>query len=74
MRAIATFAAFTLLSACVPSEPRSTQYFEAHLDDAKQIVTDCRDGTVRGDECTNADIAIQTAEGREKFKRFLGKK
>lgn len=60
------------LSACGQNEPRSGQYFEAHIDEARQIVTDCRNGSVRGDECTNAEIAVQTVEGRERFKRFRG--
>lgn len=61
------------LSACGQSEPRSTQYFEANLDEARKVVADCRAGSTRGDECTNADVAVQTVEGRERFKRFLGK-
>ena len=62
-----------ILSACGQSEPRSTQYFEANLDEARKVVADCRAGSTRGDECTNADVAGQTVEGRERFKRFLGK-
>ncbi|MGQ2934732.1 EexN family lipoprotein [Sphingopyxis sp. H050] len=61
------------LSACGQSEPRSTQYFETNLDEARKVVAGCRDGSMRGDECTNADVAVQTVEGRERFKRFLGK-
>ncbi len=61
------------LSACGQNEPRSTQYFEAHIDEARKVVGDCRNGSMRGDECTNADIAVQTVEGRERFKRFRGK-
>lgn len=62
------------LSACGQGEPRSTQYFEAHIDEARQVVADCRDGSMRGDECANADIAVQTVDGRERFKRFRGQK
>lgn len=62
------------LSACGQSEPRSTQYFEAHIDEARKVVADCTAGSVRGDECTNADVAVQTVEGRERFKRFRGQK
>lgn len=61
------------VAACGQSEPRSTQYFEAHIDEARKVVADCRDGSIRGDECTNADVAVQTVEGRERFKRFRGK-
>lgn len=62
----------TAIAGCSPSEPRSTQYFEAHVDEARQIVEGCRDGSVRGAECDNADIAVQTVEARERRKRFLG--
>jgi hypothetical protein len=53
--------------------PRATQYFAANLDEARRIVAGCRNGSVRGDECANAEQAISTAEGRERTKRFLGK-
>lgn len=62
------------LAACGKSEPRSTEYFEAHIDEARKVVADCRDGSMRGDECTNADVAVQTVDGRERFKRFRGQK
>ena len=52
--------------------PRGTQYFAAHLDEARQIVAGCREGTVRGDECVNAEQAVVEAEGRERFKKFMG--
>lgn len=55
-----------------PAEPRSTQYFAAHLDEARQIVAGCADGSVRGDECLNADAAVIEAEGKERFRRFMG--
>lgn len=60
------------IAGCSPSEPRSTQYFEAHIDEARQIVQECRDGPVRGAECDNADIAVQTSEAKERRKRFFG--
>ncbi|EZP83114.1 hypothetical protein BV97_01217 [Novosphingobium resinovorum] len=65
------FAGFGL-SACAPSEPRSTQFFEANLDEARMIVAGCRDGSVRGGECANADYAVQRAESRERSKGFFG--
>lgn len=52
--------------------PRGTQYFAAHLDEARQILTKCADGSVRGDECANADAAVIEAQGRDRFKRFMG--
>ncbi|HEV2597767.1 hypothetical protein [Sphingopyxis sp.] len=55
-----------------PAAPRGPQYFAAHLDEARQIVAGCREGTVRGDECTNAEQALVEAEGRERFKKFMG--
>lgn len=60
------------LSACGQSEPRSTQFFEANLDEARTIVAGCRDGSVRGSECENADYAVQRAENRERREKFWG--
>lgn len=73
MRSTILFAACAALAACGQSEPRSTVYFEAHPDEARRIVAGCKDGTVRGDECANADIAVQTLDGRERMRRFMGK-
>ena len=56
-----------------PAEARSTQYFAAHLDEGRQVVADCAQGTVRGVECANAEQAVTEADGRDRFKRFLGK-
>ena len=64
---------FGILSACGQSEPRSVQYFEANIEEARSIAAKCKDGTERGAECANADIAVQTVEGRERFKRYRGK-
>lgn len=54
------------------SEARGTQYFEAHLDEAKLVIKGCGDGTVRGDECANAERAVVVAQARENRSRFLG--
>lgn len=62
-----------LLTACGKAEPRSTQYFAAHLDEAREVVTGCKDGSFRGDECTNADMAVQEADAKERFRKFRGK-
>ncbi|OCC23749.1 hypothetical protein MB02_11380 [Croceicoccus estronivorus] len=51
---------------------RGTQYFAAHLDEARQVVAQCAEGTARGDECANAEQAVIEAEGRERFKKFMG--
>ncbi|QEH78392.1 hypothetical protein EIK56_09585 [Sphingomonas sp. C8-2] len=55
-----------------PAEPRGMQYFAAHLDEARQVVAQCAEGTARGDECANAEQAVIEAEGRERFKKFIG--
>jgi len=60
------------LAACGQSEPRSTQYFKAHIDEARKIVNGCRDGTIRGGECDNADLAVKQADAKEKSRRFFG--
>ena len=53
-------------------EPRGTQYFMAHLDEARQVVAGCRDGSVRGGECANAEEAIIKVDAQERRRRFLG--
>lgn len=55
-----------------PSEARGTQYFLVHLDEARQVVAGCRDGSVRGGECATAEEAIIKADAAERRKRFLG--
>lgn len=59
-------------AAQAPAAPRGTQYFAAHLDEARQVVAQCAEGTARGDECANAEQAVIEAEGRERFKKFMG--
>ncbi len=61
------------LAACGKAEPRSTQYFAAHLVEARQVVAGCKNGSVRGDECANADMAVQEADAKERFRKFRGK-
>lgn len=61
-------------AASVIAPPRGTQYFAANLDEARQIVAGCQTGSVRGDECANAERAILAVEGRDRFKRFMGKR
>ncbi|WP_242129593.1 EexN family lipoprotein [Sphingobium sp. Sx8-8] len=63
----------SLLAACGKAEPRGTQYFAAHLDEAREVVAGCSNGSVRGDECTNADLAVQEADAKERFRKFRGK-
>ena len=54
------------------SEARGTQYFMAHLDEARQVVAECRDGSVRGGECANAEEAIIKVDAQDRRRRFLG--
>lgn len=58
----------------IPAEaaPRATQYFAAHLDEARQVVAGCQSGSVRGAECDNAGQAVTEAEGKERFRKFMG--
>jgi len=58
--------------AAAPSEARGTQYFVAHIDEARQVVAGCRDGSVRGGECATAEEAIIKIEAQERRKRFFG--
>lgn len=58
-------------AAVMSSQARATQYFVAHIDEARQIAAGCRDGSVRGSECTNAEEAIIKVDAEERRKRFL---
>ncbi|UVO49918.1 hypothetical protein M0208_05065 [Sphingomonas sp. SUN019] len=58
--------------AAAPSEARGTQYFVANIDEARQVVAGCRDGSVRGGECLTAEEAIIKVDAQERRKRFLG--
>jgi hypothetical protein len=62
---------FTLagLAACSP-EPRSASYFEAHPDDAAKVVSDCKTGAHRGQECTNAQAAVASAKRDERMDAY----
>ena len=62
----------TPAAAPAATEPRGKQYFAAHLDEARQIMTQCAEGSVRGDECSNAEQAVVEADGRARHKRFFG--
>ncbi len=57
--------------AAPPSAARGTQYFVAHIDEARQVVTGCRDGSVRGGECATAEEAIIKVDAQERRRRFL---
>lgn len=53
-------------------EARGVQYFEANVEEARQVVESCREGSVRGAECINAEEAIIKVEAEERRRRFLG--
>lgn len=55
-----------------PPAARGTQYFVAHIDEARRILSGCRDGSVRGEECANAERAVTEVEGRDRFRKFMG--
>jgi len=54
------------------TQARGTQYFEANIEEAREVVAGCRDGSVRGGECANADEALIKVDAAERRKRFLG--
>lgn len=75
MKIIAIGAALVLpglLAGCNKPEPRASTYFAAHLDEARKLVADCQSGSVRGEECANADVAVREADAKERFRRFRG--
>jgi hypothetical protein len=65
-------ATIVILSAC-SRQPRSEEYFAAHLDEARQIVAECQKGSAHGEECGNADYAIKLAHAEEMRDRFFMK-
>lgn len=68
----ATIAVSSTPVAVAPAPARATQYFAANLDEARRVVAGCRNGSMRGEECANADQAVTEAEGRDRFKKFMG--
>jgi hypothetical protein len=56
----------------VPAAARGIKYFAAHIDEARRVVAGCRDGSMWGDECANAEQAATETEGRDRFKKFMG--
>ncbi len=68
-----TMAVAATVAACGQAEPRSLQYFEGHLDEAREVAAACATDAQSGEDCQNAALAVETAEAREKFKRFRGK-
>lgn len=68
-----TIAAAITLGACSRVEARSEDYFHDHLDEARQVVAECRDGSARGEECANADYAVQLAKAEAQRDHFFMK-
>lgn len=67
-----TIAAAAPSTVLVSNEARGTQYFVANIDEARQVVAGCRDGSVRGGECATAEEAIIKVDAAERRRRFLG--
>lgn len=61
------------VAGCTNQEPRGKEYFDAHLDQGRQVVAGRKDGSSRGEEYANADLAMQEADAKERLKRFFGK-
>lgn len=59
-----------VLSLPPSTQPRSTQFFESNLGEARRVLAACRKGTIRGGECANAETAIITVESQDRFQRF----
>lgn len=67
-----TFAVGPAQTPASAEQARGTQYFVAHIDEARQLIAGCRDGSVRGGECANAEEALVKVDAAERRKRFLG--
>ena len=57
------------LAACSP-QPRSSDYFVAHQEEAKSVVADCKAGSHKGEECVNATAGVAAAESAERMKLY----
>lgn len=71
--AMFTIVTMIALASCGRAEPRSEEYFHAHLDEARQSVAKCREGSTRGEECANADYAVQLAKAEAQRNHFFMK-
>ena len=61
--------ALALLAACSPP-PRSVSYFQAHQAEAAQVVSDCRSGSHRGQECVNAQAGVAASRRDERMDAY----
>ena len=52
-------------------QPRSEDYFRAHLGEARRVVAQCHASTTRGEECGNADYAVRLAHAEAMRDRFF---
>ena len=68
MRFLALLLALNL-SAC-RAEPRAAAYFEAHPDEAAQVLKGCKAGSHRGAECQNAEAAIIALKRNARMARY----
>lgn len=69
MKFVALLFATTALVAC-SAEPRSASYFEEHPEETARVVTDCKAGSHRGEECNNAELAAAKSRRRESMERY----
>lgn len=72
IRAMLMVSLILVTAGCGKSQPQSKVWFDGHPHDAALVIRSCREGSVRGDECRNADASLQEAQGRKQFKAFLG--
>src|SRR3546814_16732279 len=57
------------LAACTQATPRSSDYFAEHLEEARQVVAGCRDGTVPRRRASRAENG--RASGRERVCQYV---
>lgn len=62
-----------IASTDMSAAPRGKPYFESNLEEARQVIEQCRAGTARGGECASAETAVIEAEGKERFNSFMGR-
>jgi hypothetical protein len=57
------------LAACSP-QPRSVSYFQTHKAEAEQVVSNCRTGAHRGQECVNAQAGVAASRRNERIDAY----
>ena len=70
MRPLPVLVATALGAAACSPQPRSTEYFVAHPEEAAKVVADCKADRYRGAECVNATAGVAAAESKARMDAY----